>query len=183
MLYSMFVRLLKTFESLLELNGWFKVIAFFSIFVTPLYNHMGIILILLMTDLFTSIWSQYRVKKRRCRGNLENVPLERKFNCFVMLYRTIKPERILETVEKIVAYSIVLIVVFIMDYFLIRKGLEADGMFSILSVSNSVFLLIIGAEIFSITRNLGSITNNKVFKTIGNLIKEKTSSKIKITDE
>lgn len=174
MLLNLIERIPKTFDNILNLSMGVKIVSFFSMFVLPLYNHMGMIVLLLMIDLFTSIWAQYKAKKKRCKGVNSNSPAEERFNCFVILYRTVKPDRILETVEKIFGYSITLIVVFILDYYLIRKGLDETGMFSNLSLSNAVFLLIIAAEAWSINRNLGTITGNRIFKSINNLISKKT---------
>lgn len=174
MLLNLIERIPKTFDNILNLSMGVKIVAFFSMFVLPLYNHMGMIVVLLMIDLLTSIWAQYKAKKKRCKGMNANSLAEERFNCFVILYRTIKPARILESVEKIFGYSITLIVVFIMDYYLIRKGLDETGMFSNLSLSNAVFLLIIAAEAWSINRNLGTITGNRIFTAINKMISKKT---------
>ena len=64
-----------------------------------------------------------------------------------------------------------MIVCFIFDGYLIRKGLDPTGNLWTVSITNSVFLLIMGAEALSIIRNLGSITNNPVFKQIEKLLK------------
>lgn len=173
MLAALFERIPRTGFRISELSPLVKFAAFAAIFIAPLYDHIGAIVFFLFIDMTTSIYAQYKVKKRRCVSRRKEGDTVRKFHCFLIFYRTIEPRRLLESVEKIFGYALAMIVCFIFDGYLIRKGLDPTGNLWTVSITNSVFLLIMGAEALSIIRNLGSITNNPVFKQIEKLLKTK----------
>lgn len=174
MLAALFERIPRTGIRISELSPVIKFVAFVAIFITPLYDHIGAIIFFLLIDMCTSIYSQYKVKKRKCQARSHEGPVKR-FHCFLIFYRTIEPRRMLETVEKIFGYALAMIVCFIFDGYLIRKGLDPQGNLWTVSVTNSVFLLIMGAEALSIIRNLGAITNNPIFKQIEKILKRETT--------
>jgi len=122
----------------------------------------------------TSIWLQYKIKKTRCEERLDSykkkIPI---IGCIRLFFRTIQPDKMIRTIEKMIAYGIALIVSFILDYFTLGKGLDEFGELFYFSITNLVYLLALFTEAISIIRNLGKITNNAVFRTIEYFLTDK----------
>jgi hypothetical protein len=178
MLSALFERIPKTGLRIGELSPVVKFAAFTAVFITPLYNHIGAIIFFLILDMITSIYAQYKIKKKRCNDRYPKDKARQNFYCLIIFYRTIEPKKLLESVEKIFGYALALIVCFVFDGYFIRKGLDATGNLFTFSVTNTVFLLIMGAEALSIIRNLGSITRNPIFAQIEKILRKDMTSKI-----
>jgi hypothetical protein len=155
-----------------NLSTGFKLLAFFAMFIEPLFLFIQVLILFLFIDMTTSVYLQYKRRKKRY---LSLIRKKLPGQCIQLLWRTIKPEKIIQTVEKIVFYSIALIIAFILDYFLLRQeGLDSKGLLPLVSTTNAVFFIFLGAEAWSIFRNMGRITNNMVFNQVAKLIGNKT---------
>lgn len=152
-----------------------RITAFAAMFITPLLQYIEVIIALIFLDMLTSIYVQYKdnIKEYQLKECPKTIRL---FMYSKVFWQTINPQRIPVSIEKIVGYSIALIVCAILDNYIIN-GMSPKGELYKLSLTNAVFILIIASESISILRNLGKITNNTVFKQIEKLIIKKYNLK------
>lgn len=170
-------RIEHSFHRLSEIGLVGRGVAFLMAFVAPLYHFLTVLLLLMVTDMLTSIWMQYKEKKRRCKEIRRGEVKKEHYLlwCFRVLWSTIKPDKISQSVEKLVSYSVALIVCFVLDAYVLRQGLAPDGLLMTVSITNAVYVLILIAEGISIMRNLGRITNNSVFRQVEKILLKKTN--------
>jgi len=152
-----------------------KIAAFFTAFLTPLYDMMLVLVLFLVLDMVTSLYAQIKRKKERCIAKqIETQECKRYF--FKSIWRTIDPNKLPRTIEKIFSYAVAMIVCFILDYYILRTEMGADGRLYAISISNMVYIVILVTEAISILRNLGSITDNAVFNQIIKILVKKTNT-------
>lgn len=87
------------------------------------------------------------------------------------LWKILQPDRLIETVDKIIGYSIALAVCLALDVYVYQ--VEHSEQLVLISMTNAVFSIIATKEAVSILKNLGKITNNEVFTRIANLVTKK----------
>jgi hypothetical protein len=169
---NMLIRFHKMLINIDGLNMPVKFTAFLAMFVSPLSFFIQLLILILLFDMAVSIYSQYKKKKQRCEQiNKVKTPGQ----CFVIMFRTINPNRFVETVEKIVFYSIAIILTYVVDYIMLRQnGLDPDGRLPLASIANATYVLILGREVWSVVSKIGDITNNQIFSQIAKLIANKT---------
>jgi hypothetical protein len=169
--FSLSARLPKVVASIEHLSITVKAVAFFTMFIAPLSLFIQVLIFFLIIDMMVSVYLQYKQLKKKVE---ELKKPKQPGYCFVIMWHTYKPEKLVQTVEKIILYSLVLIIAFVLDYFAFRTGLDPDGRLPIVSTSNTVFIILLGAESGSIFKKAFKITNNSVFLQIGKLIASKT---------
>ena len=112
-----------------------------------------------------SIYAQYKIMRRK-----HNKPLC-KTGRVKTLWKILQPDRLIETVDKIIGYSIALAVCLALDVYVYQ--VEHSEQLVLISMTNAVFSIIATKEAVSILKNLGKITNNEVFTRIANLVTKK----------
>ena len=175
-LVSLFNSIPDTIRKFEHISFKTKLLAFFTMFLAPLYDFMLILTLFLVFDVITSIWAQIKLRKHKCKTKKIE---EAEFNKWYLksIWRTIDPEKLPRTVEKIFSYAVALIVCFILDFYLLRtSGVDTDGRFYVVSITNIVYAFILVTEAISIMRNLGRITNNAVFNQIIKILVKKTNT-------
>ena len=182
MIEKLFARILSLPEEIMSLSIIPKIFSFFMFFVRPLYEFIGVLVVFVIIDMITSIWAQYKQVKRRCHESGEKRKTKGEgfylFWCGRILWRVIKGERIIETVDKIVAYSLSLMICVVFDYYVLRIIIEDSANFLILvSLTNTAFVLILAGESRSILRNLNKVTPGNILKKIEEAIGKKTKRK------
>jgi hypothetical protein len=154
-----------------------KLLAMLTAFLAPLYNFIFVLILLLIIDMLTSIYAQVKVRTKRCTAKDISNHEKGKYK-IKTAWRTIDPEKMLQTVEKIFGYAISLIVCFVLDHYILRLGVDTSGLFHPVSITNVVYITILVSEGISILRNLGNITNNSVFNQIIKVIVKRTNTDI-----
>jgi hypothetical protein len=162
-----------TFERIDNISFKTKLVAMLAAFLAPLYNFIFVLILLLIIDMFTSIYSQIKTRTKRCTA--KDIGQQEKDKYIIKTaWRTVDPQKMLQTVEKIFGYAISLIVCFVLDHYILRLGVDASGFFHPVSITNVVYITILVSEGISILRNLGNITNNSVFNQIIRVIVKRT---------
>lgn len=165
-----FSKALKTFDFALSMNWPMKAFVFISAFLQPIISPIVVLLILLFVDMNTSVYAQYKDRKIKVSSKTKLC----KYSRFKLFWKTIDTDRILDTVDKMIGYSMALAVCLILDRYAYR--VEQLSVLSLVSLTNSAFVIIASKEGISILKNISKITNNRDLSKIIQLISKKKTA-------
>lgn len=139
----------------------------------PIKEVVYILVFFLFADLITSVYYQFIEKLKTNSSDFKGVSYKGKLylGCKTLFY-TFESGKFRRTFEKLVFYTLGLMVVFIFE----RKLLHINPT-GLVSITNSAAILICAVEVTSICANISKITNNKIFNKIAQMINKKTKIK------
>lgn len=174
-LTSLFNSIPDTLRKLEHVSFKAKIIAFFTTFLAPLHEFMLVLIFFVIIDMIASVYLQIKVKKRKCKAKKIEKPEYQKY-VLKSAWRIIDPQKLPNTVEKVVAYAIALIICFILDHHVLRTYPDEMGRVPMISITNVVYMVLLITEAVSILRHLGRITGNTVFDSIIQILVKKTKT-------
>lgn len=140
--------------------------------LAPLKIYVFFLVFLLVIDAITSIYYQFR----------KNVNIEQMKVSFMkklkILFTTIESGKLRRTFEKMVAYTLGMIVCFLFDKIALQITPLEGNPLSFLSLANIATVMVCGVEVFSILENISKITDNPVWLKIASIFKKKIDDKI-----
>jgi hypothetical protein len=176
MLNSLNAIINKTILMISEQNWIIKLSVAGLAMLAPLKMYIHFLILLLVVDLITSIYYQYRqnhMQLKQCK-KVSHISQSR----IKTLLLTIESSRLRITFEKLVAYITGIIVCFFFDTIILQITPLESGSLNYFSIANISVLLICSVELTSILSNLSKITKNPVYDTIIRIFTKKVNDKI-----
>lgn len=164
----------------------FKIGAVILAALVPITVFIQFLVILLALDALTSIYYQYKEKMRKTPGSEKASFTIR----FVIFAKTIESSKLHTSLEKLVAYIIVLFVGALADYLILSPNSAlaklTSGNIAINFLTNTVGFSLTGVavvftssvEIISIFANLSKITKNPVYLRIAKILNKRNEKLI-----
>jgi len=167
----------RTTAVITQQNWVFKLFAIAIATLAPLAPYVHFLVLLLILDMVTSIYYQFRQNVEKVRKSKIPIPVSFPRSLFIF-FQTIESGKLRKTVEKLVAYVLGIIVCYLFDTIVLQIVPALNSPLSYFSVANVAVVMICSVEVTSILANLSKITNNPVYNRIIRLFNQKIDDKL-----
>lgn len=154
-------------QNIIQLSIPAKIFAMLFAFLLPLQTITYWIIFLLVSDAVISIYKQFKDALIDARTKSQQKPSK-----YRTLLRIIDPDKLKKTLEKMVFYVIMIIIIFVFELIVLQLEHHPDKLLQG-SITNIAAGMISFVEITSISKKITQITNNAIFERLAELLKPK----------